>query len=56
MISLVLVVEDHLSEEVANALLRQSGQQYVVEHCLFYNKTEIQKKINDLKNASQGFP
>ncbi len=56
MISLVLVVEDHLSEEVAKALLRQSGQQYVVEHCLFYNKTEIQKKINDLNNASQGFP
>jgi len=56
MISLVLVVEDHLSEEVAKALLRQSGQQYEVEHRLLFNKTKIQEKINGLNNASKGFP
>lgn len=56
MIYLTLVVEDRLSEAVAEALLRQSGQQYEVRRRFVYTKTEIQQKIDGLNNASQGSP
>ncbi|MDD9852739.1 MAG: hypothetical protein OXU78_02155 [Deltaproteobacteria bacterium] len=58
-IPIILIVEDLLSEEIALKLLSESekpGEPYEIRNLMKWTKSEIQKNINDMNNASRGIP
>lgn len=55
-ILIALIIEDSLSEAVAQTMFDQTGKPYEISNTLVWNKDTIGKRVRGVNNSSTGFP